>query len=125
MKDDTLRLPKHLGQHCQSRASVSITDYVLRKADELAATPALIDGISGEEWTFSDLRDKIRSFAGGLAVVKVGRLHGYIDKRGKTVIEPQFSFARAFHRGLAYVGQGRSSGYIGPDGRYVWRSDAP
>jgi len=51
---------------------VSITEYVLRKASELANTPALIDGVSGEEWTFSELSDKIHSFAGGLAAKGFG-----------------------------------------------------
>ena len=64
-------------------------------------------------------------FSGGLAVVRVGKLHGYIDKSGRMANEPQFSFARPFVQGLADVGQGRMSGYIQPDGRFVWRSGEP
>jgi acyl-CoA synthetase (AMP-forming)/AMP-acid ligase II len=44
----------------------TITAYVLRKADELADRPALIDGASGRTMTFAELRDAIRRFAGGL-----------------------------------------------------------
>jgi hypothetical protein len=58
-------------------------------------------------------------------VVRVGGKYGYIDKRGATVIEPRFSFARAFRNGLAYVAVGRGGGYIKADGEFVWRSDEP
>ena len=45
---------------------ISITDYVLRKADKLADKAAFIDGGSGRVITFSELKDQIRRFAGGL-----------------------------------------------------------
>ena len=48
-------------------ADVSITDYVLRKADELPDKPAFIDGGNGRVITFSELKDHVRRFAGGLA----------------------------------------------------------
>ena len=48
-------------------ADVSITDYVLRKADELANKAAFIDGSSNRVVTFAELKDQIRRFAGGLA----------------------------------------------------------
>lgn len=44
----------------------TITAYVLRKADELADHPALVDGATGRTLTFAELRDAIRRFAGGL-----------------------------------------------------------
>jgi len=46
--------------------STTITDFVLRKADELADRAAMIDGASGRTMTFAELRDAIRRFAGGL-----------------------------------------------------------
>lgn len=48
-------------------ADVSITDYVLRKADELSEKAAFIEGSSGRVVTFGELKDQIRRFAGGLA----------------------------------------------------------
>lgn len=45
---------------------VPLTEYVLRKAEELADHPAMIDGATGAVLTFSELSDKIHSFAGGL-----------------------------------------------------------
>ena len=45
---------------------ISITDYVLRKADKLADKAAFIDGGSGRVITFGELKDQIRRFAGGL-----------------------------------------------------------
>ena len=38
-------------------ADVSITDYVLKKADELPDKPAFIDGGNGRVITFSELKD--------------------------------------------------------------------
>ena len=48
-------------------SDVSITDYVLRKADELPDKPAFIDGGTGRVITFSELKDQVQRFAGGLA----------------------------------------------------------
>ena len=45
----------------------TITDLVLRRADEVPDRPALVDGASGRTLTFAELRDAIRRFAGGLA----------------------------------------------------------
>jgi acyl-CoA synthetase (AMP-forming)/AMP-acid ligase II len=47
--------------------TTTITEHVLRKADELAGQPAMIDGASGRTLTFAELRDAIRRFAGGLS----------------------------------------------------------
>jgi 4-coumarate--CoA ligase len=46
--------------------TTTITDHVLRKADELADRAAMIDGATGRTMTFAELRDAIRRFAGGL-----------------------------------------------------------
>ena len=46
---------------------VSFTEYVLRRADELAEKAALIDGPSGRTLTYGDVASGIRRAAGGLA----------------------------------------------------------
>ena len=48
-------------------ADVSITDYVLRKADEVSDKPAFIDGATGRIITFAELKDQIQRFAGALS----------------------------------------------------------
>ena len=48
-------------------ADVSITDYVLRKADDVPDKAAFIDGATGRVITFSELKDQVQRFAGGLA----------------------------------------------------------
>ena len=45
---------------------VSITDYVLRYADERPDTPALIEGPTGRVVTFAELKDRVARLAGGL-----------------------------------------------------------
>jgi 4-coumarate--CoA ligase len=45
---------------------VPLTEYVLRKASELADRPAMIDGVSGQTYTFSELADRVSRLAGGL-----------------------------------------------------------
>lgn len=63
-------------------------------------------------------------FYEGLAMVRVrdSRGHnkfGFIDKTGKTVIEPQFDGAESFSEGLAVVRVGKKSGYIDKTGKIV------
>ena len=48
-------------------ADVSITDYVLRKADDVPDKAAFIDGATGRVISFSELKDQVQRFAGGLA----------------------------------------------------------
>ncbi len=50
---------------------VSITDHVLRRADELAEQVAITDG-ADTSYTFGELRTAIRSLAGGLQAQGVG-----------------------------------------------------
>lgn len=50
----------------QDIPAVPITEYMLRKAADLADTPALIDGPSGTTYTFASLSDSIHRLAGGL-----------------------------------------------------------
>ncbi len=45
---------------------VSITDHIMRSWNSRAAQPAIIDGNDGSTLTFSQLRTRIRSLAGGL-----------------------------------------------------------
>ena len=47
-------------------SGVSITDYTLRMADELAAKPAIIDGPTGRTQTFGELKQGIQLIAGSL-----------------------------------------------------------
>jgi hypothetical protein len=49
----------------------------------------------------------------------VGHLRGYIDKTGKTVIEPQFDDAYSFSEGLASVEINGKLGYIDKTGKVV------
>lgn len=61
------------------------------------------------------------AFKEGLAAVQIGDSetgkHGFIDKRGKFVINPQFDYAFAFSEGLAVIRVGDDKtgkwGYIG------------
>jgi hypothetical protein len=50
---------------------------------------------------------------------------GYIDRQGKTVIEPMFSAAHPFRDGLAFVMIGDDGGYIDPQGRRLWNIAEP
>jgi 4-coumarate--CoA ligase len=52
---------------------VPVTEYVLRMADTYPDRAALIDGPSGRTYTYSQLRDLIHRFAGGLAARGFGR----------------------------------------------------
>ncbi|MGI9623716.1 MAG: AMP-binding protein [Acidimicrobiales bacterium] len=46
---------------------VPITEYVLRRANDLADKPAFIEGASGRVLTFAQMSEAIHRFAGGLA----------------------------------------------------------
>src|SRR5262245_18233137 len=48
-------------------ADVSITDYVLVRAQRLADTPALIDGPTGRTLTYRQLAEGVRRASAGLA----------------------------------------------------------
>ncbi len=68
--------------------------------------------------------DMAGEFSEGLAAVRVkgDRLYGYINKRGKMVIRPQFIDAEKFHQGRARVIGGRyggRTGYINKSGKIV------
>ena len=46
---------------------LTLTEFVLRRAGELAGRPAMIDGLSGRELTFGQLAESIRRAAAGLS----------------------------------------------------------
>jgi len=77
---------------------VSVTDYILARADELGDKPAFIDGPTGRTISYAEFKGHIQSLAGGLQARGVGR--------GTTwaLMLPNLpEFAIAFH-GLAYAG---------------------
>lgn len=77
---------------------VSITDYTLRHADVLADKPAIIDGMSGREITFGELRAGIQTLAGGLAA------QGFGPGSTLALMAPNIpEYATIFH-GVAYAG---------------------
>ncbi|MGI9600856.1 MAG: AMP-binding protein [Acidimicrobiales bacterium] len=51
---------------------VPLTEYVLRRVDEIPDRPAMVCGVTGRSYTFSELRSHIRRFAGGLAAKGFG-----------------------------------------------------
>ncbi len=76
----------------------------LYKAD---GTPAL------KEFSARDLDCWL---GGGIAYQDESGLWGFVDKKGKTVIEPQFQEARSFSGGLAAVYDGKQWGFINEKG---------
>jgi hypothetical protein len=66
--------------------------------------------------------DLVDHFSEGLAAVQINGNWEYIDKNGKTVVEPRsLSRAEDFHHGLANVVTKDSKwGYIDKTGKYVW-----
>jgi WG containing repeat len=71
----------------------------------------------------------VHAFSEGMAAVKVattvGDKYGFIDKRGRTIIEPQFDEVLPFSDGFARFRDGTSYGFIGKDGvalagRFSW-----
>jgi TonB family protein len=88
----------------------------------------------GDKWGFMNTAgklviapqfDDVEDFSEGLAFVRVDgkHEHGYIDKTGQVVIEPQYKFGRSsdlrFSEGLATASVGDSVGFIDKTGRFV------
>ena len=57
--------------------------------------------------------DDASLFSEGLATVKSGKYHGYIDKTGAMIIPPQFFEAAQFRDGLAMVKINGKFGVVG------------
>ena len=56
--------------------------------------------------------DAAYDFVDGLALVRIGKQFGYIDKTGKYLTQPQFDDAFGFADGLARAQSGEKWGYI-------------
>jgi len=79
-------------------SGVSITDFTLRMADELADKPAIIDGPSGRTQTFGELREGIQLIAGGLASRGFGPGHTL------GLMAPNIPEYASFFHGAAFAG---------------------
>ncbi len=77
---------------------VSITDYTLRMADELADKPAIIDGPTGRTQTFGELKQGIQLIAGGLAA------RGFGPGDTLAIIAPNIPEYASFFHGAAFAG---------------------
>lgn len=64
---------------------------------------------AGECWLFNE----------GLAAVNIKNKWGYINREGRVVIEPQYTYAFGFTEGLAAVEVDGEYGFINKDGRMV------
>ena len=53
--------------------SISLTEYVLGRAQRLGSKPAFIDGVSGRVIQYAQLSDRVSRVAGGLANLGFGR----------------------------------------------------
>ena len=70
----------------------SLTDYVLRNADELGEKPALIDGPSGRTYSYGQLRGIVNRLAAGFAA------HGVTNGDVFAIYSPNIpEYALAFH----------------------------
>ena len=77
---------------------ITITELVLRRAEELADKRAISDAASGRGYTFGELSNMIRSFAGGLAA------RGFGAGSTLAIMAPNVpEYAVAFH-GVAVAG---------------------
>jgi len=63
--------------------------------------------------------DGAKDFSEGLAPVKVDEKWGFIDRKGRMVIEPKFDLAESFSDGMARVKLGTFWGYIDRTGTVV------
>jgi len=79
-------------------AGISITDYTLRMADELADKPAIIDGPSGRTQTFGELKLGIQLIAGSLAE------RGFGPGDTLALMAPNIPEYASFFHGVALAG---------------------
>lgn len=82
-------------------SQLALTNKLLTKPEE----PFLIPYRKGNKWGFCDrnknividcIWDEVRPFEEGLAVVSIKGRYGYIDKKGKTAIQPVYQDATSF-----------------------------
>ncbi len=59
-------------------------------------------------------------FSQGLASVNINGRWGYINKKGTTVIKPNFDNANTFSNGIASVIVDGKLGYINKKGYFIW-----
>jgi len=64
--------------------------------------------------------EKAEPFAGGLGVVTLDGLQGYMDRQGKWVLRPRFEGLGPLEDGLAYAIQGGKWGQIDQTGNFVY-----
>ena len=79
-------------------SGISITDYTLRMADELADKPAIIDGPTGRTQTFGELKQGIQLVAGALAE------RGFGPGDTLALISPNIPEYASFFHGVALAG---------------------
>ena len=79
-------------------SGVSITDYTLRMADELAAKPAIIDGPTGRTQTFGELKQGIQLIAGSLVE------RGFGPGDTLALMAPNIPEYASFFHGVALAG---------------------
>ena len=67
--------------------------------------------------------DGVTHFSNGLSRIRINSEEGFIDKNGKTVIEPNFHHADEFRDGLAYAMEAETARktYIDTTGKVVYR----
>ena len=73
-----------------------------------------------QEREADDRQGRDLSTAGLYAMVRVGQRWGYIDRRGKRGLVPQFKVAQPFFRGLARVDRDDSFAYVAETGKVRW-----
>lgn len=70
-----------------------------------------------DKWTIEPRFDYAGHFDGGLAIVGVNGNYGYIDKKGKFVVEPVYKYIKGFQDGLAaFSHNGSFWGFVDIDG---------
>lgn len=89
-----------------------VLDGNLKKWGFINKKGELVIDASGFDLVNRNVIEDNRNFSEGLYPVRRNGLWGYIDRKGKTVIEPQFEDAKRFSEGFAVVKKGGKYGYI-------------
>ncbi|WP_169752467.1 WG repeat-containing protein [Campylobacter mucosalis] len=92
-------------------------EFLIQKGDEFFIVNKMGDILSQP---VAIKYDKVSPFNDGVSLVMDENLnYGYVDKNGKTIIEPKFYQAGYFSQGLAAVSLGGKFGYIDKSGKFV------